>query len=100
MRGVGVGGVLGVVLYALAVVVVDVLAPKRLEGGVRHVVDWPWPVHAALPSVLAVAGLLTVAARIGDRRTRLALLVSAGTTMALATGVGLDLLRRSFVGKL
>jgi hypothetical protein len=94
------GGIaLGCLPYLLAALAMMAAIPRRPEG-IRQVVNWPWPVYAALPTIVAASVLFSfIELCIRGKRLRAVLLLVAAATLALCTVMGADLLRRDYIGK-
>ncbi|MEX2119242.1 MAG: hypothetical protein WD847_06505 [Pirellulales bacterium] len=94
------GGIaLGCLPYLLAALAMMAAVPRRAEG-IRQVVNWPWPVYATLPTVVAATVIFSfIELRTRGQRLRIVLLLAAGATLALCTVMGADLLRRDYIGK-
>jgi hypothetical protein len=95
----GVGGSFGVFAYVVAFVITMALVPRVSEGS-RQVVDLPWSVYVALPTVVALIPLIIIGLAVPRRNWNLAFLAVFNVAIAASTCVGWQLLRRDFIGKL
>lgn len=93
------GIAVGVVAYLIAFLATMLLAP-RLQENVRSVVALPWPLYASIPSVVAAILGIVTGTLVSRGRQRLTFWICVGTTIALCSSLGIELLRRDFAGKL
>jgi hypothetical protein len=74
--------------------------PRSAEG-IRQCVAWPWPIYGALPTVVTCAiGLPVILFGFRLFPLQLAMLLAFEATIVVCSIVGIELLRRDYIGKL